>query len=140
MRKTFLRLGSLFAMTAVILGAFGAHALKDAIAPEQLDTFETGVRYQFYHALALLSVGLLLYWRKTNLLPWAGWLFVAGILLFSGSIYLLALRDLLQMNVNWAGPITPIGGTLFILGWILLLVSTYQENQRSYRQQSKEST
>jgi len=139
MRKTFLRLGSLFALLAVVLGAFGAHALEDAVAPEQLATFETGVRYQFYHALALIGVGLLMYWRKTNLLPWAGRLFAIGILLFSGSIYLLALRDLLQIEVSWAGPITPIGGTLFIIGWALLLISTYQENQRSYRQRSKES-
>jgi uncharacterized membrane protein YgdD (TMEM256/DUF423 family) len=138
MRKTFLRLGSLFALIAVALGALGSHALEEAITPEQLDTFEVGVRYQFYHALALLAVGLLLYWRKTSLLQWAGWLFAIGILLFSGSIYLLALRDLLQINVSWVGPITPVGGLLFIVGWALLLLSTYQKNQRSYRQRSKD--
>ena len=139
MRKTFLRLGSLFAMLSVVLGAFGAHALENAIEPEQLETFEIGVRYQFYHALALIGVGLLSYWRKAKLLPWAGWLFVIGILLFSGSIYLLALRELLQIDIGWVGPITPIGGTLFIIGWALFLISTYQDNQRSYRRRSKES-
>jgi len=120
-------------MLAVVIGAFGAHALEEAVATEQLETFEIGVRYQFYHALALIGVGLLMYWRKTSLLPWAGRLFAIGTLLFSGSLYLLALRELLQLNISWVGPITPIGGTLFIIGWALLLVSTYQQNQRSYR-------
>lgn len=138
MRKTFIRLGSLFALLAVVLGAFGAHALEKAVAPEQLETFEIGVRYQFYHAFALVAVGLLMYWRKTSLLPWAGRLFAIGILLFSGSLYLLSLRDLLQLDISWVGPITPIGGILFMVGWGLLLISTYQDNQRSYRQRHKE--
>lgn len=138
MRKTFLRLGSLLALIAVALGAFGAHGLRDALEAEQLRTFEIGVRYQFYHALALLSVGLLLYWRKVSLLKWAGWLFLAGILLFSGSLYLLSVRQLFALPVEWLGPVTPIGGVLFMVAWGFLLFSTYQENQRSYQPRGNE--
>jgi uncharacterized membrane protein YgdD (TMEM256/DUF423 family) len=126
------------AMLAVILGAFGAHALKEALAPEQLQTFEIGVRYQFYHALAIIGVGLLLYFRKVSLLPWAGWLFAAGILLFSGSLYLLSMQELLQLSAAWLGPVTPIGGVLFILGWGAFIFASYQENQLPYRSRSKE--
>lgn len=75
MRKTFLRLGSLMALAAVAIGAFGSHGLKSMLSPEQLNTYEIGVRYQFYHAFAILAVGVLLYFRKTSLLPWAGWFF-----------------------------------------------------------------
>jgi uncharacterized membrane protein YgdD (TMEM256/DUF423 family) len=138
MRKTFLRLGSLLALIAVALGAFGAHGLRDALASEQLRTFEIGVRYQFYHALALFGVGLLLYWRKVSLLKWAGWLFFAGILLFSGSLYLLSVRELFALPVEWLGPVTPIGGLLFMAAWGVLLFSTYQENQRSYQPRSSQ--
>ncbi|MCB9300286.1 MAG: DUF423 domain-containing protein [Lewinellaceae bacterium] len=138
MRKTFLRLGSFAALAAVALGAFGSHGLKEAVTPEQLNTFEIGVRYQFYHALALLAVGLLLYFRKTPLLPWAGWSFLAGIFLFSGSLYLLAVNDILQLSTSLLGPMTPIGGTFFILGWGLFLASTYQENQKMYRSKQQE--
>ncbi len=138
MRKTFLRLGSLFAMLAVIFGAFGAHALEKILPPEQINTFEIGVRYQFYHALALLSVGLLCYWRKTSLLRWSGWFFVIGIILFSGSLYLLAIREHFQLPLDWLGPVTPLGGGFFILGWALLLASTFQENQKSYRTRKSE--
>ncbi|TXB62973.1 DUF423 domain-containing protein [Phaeodactylibacter luteus] len=139
MRKTFLRLGSLAAMTAVMLGAFGAHALKAALSPEALNTFEIGVRYQFYHALGLIAIGLLLYWRKTNLLHWGGWLFTAGILAFSGSLYLLSARELLGLDVSWIGPVTPIGGVFFIAGWGCLLFATFQDNQKTYRKKHSEN-
>jgi uncharacterized membrane protein YgdD (TMEM256/DUF423 family) len=133
MRKTFLRLGSLFALLAVTLGAFGAHGLKAIIEADSLNTFEIGVRYQFYHAFALLAAGLLAYSRKVRLLQWAGWCFVVGILLFSGSLYLLALKDALSLPVAWLGPVTPIGGVFFIIGWALFFVSTFKENELSYR-------
>ena len=120
-------------MLAVVLGAFGAHGLKESISPADLATFEIGVRYQFYHAFALLAVGLLLYLRRTSLLPWAAWLFLGGILLFSGSLYVLALSELLGIDAAWAGPVTPLGGLLFIAGWACLLLSTFQKNERSYR-------
>ena len=122
MQGTFIRLGAIFAMTAVVLGAFGAHALKEVLEPAQLETFEIGVRYQFYHALGLILVGLLQQHLESKHLYRTGWLFVAGICLFSGSLYLLAAQDTLGVNLSWLGPITPIGGTLFIIGWGLLLL------------------
>ncbi len=137
MRKTFLRLGSLLALVAVVLGAFGSHSLKEAISPEQLNTFEIGVRYQFYHALATVAVGLLLYSRKARFLPFAGWFFVAGVLLFSGSLYLLSVQDILNISTSWIGPVTPLGGLLFILGWAAFFISTYQKNERAYRSKSR---
>jgi uncharacterized membrane protein YgdD (TMEM256/DUF423 family) len=135
MRKTFLRIGSLLALLAVVLGAFGAHGLKAIIAPEQLNTFEIGVRYQFYHAIAILAVGLLSYFRKVKLLHWAGWFFLAGVFLFSGSLYLLSLKEVISLPLALIGPITPIGGLLFIVGWALFFISTFQENERKGRNQ-----
>ena len=117
-------------MVAVILGAFAAHALKTHLSPENLATFQTGVRYQFYHAFAILIVGMLLYSRKTNLLSISGWLFTTGILFFSGSLYLLAIRETMNLGLSWLGPITPLGGLFFISGWVCLFISTYQDNQR----------
>ena len=87
MRKTFLRIGALVAMLAVIFGAFGAHSLKEVLTTEKIATFEIGVRYQFYHAIGILLIGLLLYNRKNKLLIAAGWLFLGGVVLFSGSLY-----------------------------------------------------
>ncbi|MDP4710437.1 MAG: DUF423 domain-containing protein [Saprospiraceae bacterium] len=122
MQGTFIRLGAIFAMTAVVLGAFGAHALKEVLESAQLETFEIGVRYQFYHALGLILAGLLQQHLESKHLHRTGWLFVAGICLFSGSLYLLAAQDALGVNLSWLGPVTPIGGTLFIIGWGLLLL------------------
>ena len=130
MRKNFLRLACLLAMIAVMLGAFGAHGLRDKLPPEALETFNIGVRYQFYHALALFGLGILMFYRKTQTMLYAGWCFVGGIVLFSGSLYLLSAREILGFEGGWLGPITPVGGVLFIVGWALLLVSTYQDNQR----------
>lgn len=109
---------------AVMLGAFGAHALKTKLSPEALVTFETGVRYQFIHTLAIF-VAVWLADRFGFALPLtAGWLFVAGIALFSGSIYLLATRGLLGIESwRWLGPITPLGGLCFIAGWFVLLAA-----------------
>ncbi len=123
MTKTFLQIGSLFALLAVVLGAFGAHGLEAQLSPERLDTFETGVRYHFYHSFALLATALIGQYFSHKLIRTAGWLFAVGILLFSGSIYLLACRDILGIESwIWLGPITPIGGTFFIVGWALLMV------------------
>lgn len=130
MRKSFLRAGSIFAGAAVILGAFGAHTLEEFLTVEQLETFDTGVRYHFYHSFAILLVALLLHYGKKSRLSIAGWLFSLGIVLFSGSLYLLAIQEALGISLSWLGPITPLGGTLFILGWGFLLASTYQENER----------
>lgn len=130
MRKVFLRLGAFMAMAAVILGAFGSHGLEDAVEPERLAIYEIGVRYQFYHAFALLAIGVLLYFGKKNFLQYAGWLFTAGIMLFSGSLYLLSLQDIIDIPTAILGPVTPLGGLLFIAGWILFFLGTFQHHQR----------
>lgn len=128
MRKTFFRIASLLAMFGVILGAFASHSLKGKLSPEQLDTFQTGVRYHFYHALALLAIAVFLHFRKTKLLVLSAWLFTAGIVFFSGSLYLLATREWIGFEAPWLGPVTPLGGLLFIAGWAMLFLSSFQEN------------
>ncbi|WP_282777330.1 DUF423 domain-containing protein [Phaeodactylibacter xiamenensis] len=138
MRKPFLRLGGLMALLAVALGAFGSHGLKNAVDAASVNTFEIGVRYQFYHAFALLAVGLLLYWRKNKLLTAAGWLFIAGIVLFSGSLYLLAISELFSLNTSVLGPVTPVGGVAFIAGWACFILATFQKNEKSYRRKGSE--
>lgn len=118
--KLFFTLGSISAGLAVALGAFGAHGLKDRITPELLQTFETGVRYHMYHALALMAVAYAASrWQAS--VGWsnaAGWLFVAGTVLFSGSLYVLALT-----GIKWLGAITPLGGVAFIAGWVCLVLA-----------------
>ena len=115
MERMFFAIGSISAFLGVLFGAFGAHMLKDRLPPEMLNTFEVGVRYHMYHALGLLAVA----WAWTRwpggVVTWAGWLFVAGTVMFSGSLYLLSLTGL-----RWLGAITPIGGTAFLLGWLAL--------------------
>lgn len=114
-------LGSFLGLTAVILGAFGAHGLKALILPEQITTFETGVRYQMYHALFLLVVGSLSSIdEKTKKVVF--YLVLGGVLLFSGSIYGLATNNLTGFNFKSVGFITPIGGLLLIISWFLLLL------------------
>ncbi|MBL7810092.1 MAG: DUF423 domain-containing protein [Saprospiraceae bacterium] len=116
---SFIRLGAILGALTVIIGAFGAHGLKPKLSEYQIAIFEKGVQYQFYHSLAILVVGLLLQqFPGTKGLRQAGWLFFAGILCFSGSLYLLACRDLIPVPVGWAGPVTPLGGVLFIAGWV----------------------
>jgi uncharacterized membrane protein YgdD (TMEM256/DUF423 family) len=116
MEKTFLLVASLLGALAVALGAFGAHALENRLSADLLSTYEVGVRYHFYHALALLGVvAVLSRWPASNIAVAAGWLFVIGIVIFSGSLYLLAFT-----GVRWLGAITPIGGVAFIAGWICL--------------------
>jgi uncharacterized membrane protein YgdD (TMEM256/DUF423 family) len=120
--KLFLVLGSLAALLAVALGAFGAHGLKKIIAPDLLEVYQTGVQYHFYHALGLLAIGLLaVHIPESSLLRWAGWLMVTGIVIFSGSLYVLAISGL-----RWLGAITPLGGTAFIAAWLLLLMVVWR--------------
>jgi len=118
MDRAFALAGAVSAFIAVAAGAFGAHALRARLPPDLLAVFETGARYQMYHALALLAVA----WAATR---WpaapvraAGWLFIGGTLLFSGSLYLLALT-----GTRWLGAITPIGGLLFLAGWAALAIA-----------------
>lgn len=115
MERTFFALGSFLALLAVAAGAFGAHALSARIPPDRLATFEIGARYQMYHALALLAVAWASTRWSTPLLSVAGWLFVAGIVVFAGTLYALALGA-----PRWFGAITPLGGVCFLGGWALL--------------------
>lgn len=115
MHKILLLLGVFFAGSSVILGAFAAHGLKGRLSETLLNTFQTGVQYQMYHALALLLVAVLAKTLNSDTLLTAGYLFTAGVILFSGSLYMLALTQL-----KFFGPITPIGGVFFILGWVVM--------------------
>lgn len=122
MSQFFLIIAAVLGGSAVVLGAFAAHGLKKQLSAELLSAFETGVTYQFYHALALFVLAL---WLKQSSSVWllsAGYFWVAGVLLFSGSLYLLALTA-----QKWLGPITPLGGLLMILGWISLLVGAIKQ-------------
>jgi uncharacterized membrane protein YgdD (TMEM256/DUF423 family) len=106
------------------LGAFGAHALRDRLTDSLLATYETGVRYHFYHALALVAVVVAIQrWPNSNLPVIAGWLFVIGVVIFSGSLYILAFTGL-----RWLGAITPIGGVALIAGWLCLVLVAWRGN------------
>ena len=123
MHKPFLTTAALLAALAVALGAFGAHGLKQIVAVETVSTFETGVRYQMYHALALLLTGILFEKFPSRNLKAAGICFIIGIILFSGSLYLLtALKAADTVGLNGIGIITPFGGLFFIAGWIALAI------------------
>lgn len=125
MQTIFFRWTAVLGATAVIIGAFGAHGLKPHLSAYQLDIFEKGVQYQFVHTLALFGTALLL-GRSTadRMLRWSANLFIAGIFFFSGSLYLLACRDVIPMPVAWVGPVTPLGGLCFIGGWVALLLAS----------------
>ncbi len=110
--RLFLLFGAGYGLLGVAFGAFGAHALRTRLSPDLLAVFHTGVEYQFYHAFALLAVGVLLLVKPVPALPVAGWCFALGVLLFSGSLYALALS-----GTRWLGAITPLGGLLFLIGW-----------------------
>lgn len=116
--KTFIIVGAINAFLAVALGAFGAHGLKDRLDAYYLDIWKTGVQYQMFHATGLLVVALLLGKVATSsLFTWSGWLMLAGIILFSGSLYVLSLT-----KIGPLGAITPIGGVCFLAAWILMIV------------------
>lgn len=116
MHRLFFAFGSGFALIAVVTGAFAAHALKSRLSPDMFQTFEVAVRYQMYHALGLIAVAWASTQWSSQLVTASGWLFVAGIVIFSGSLYILSLT-----GVRWLGAITPIGGVAFIIGWGCLL-------------------
>ena len=115
LQRVFFALGALSALLAVAAGAFGAHALRERLSPDMLAVFETGARYQMYHALALLAVAWAVDRWPGSAAVAAGWLFVAGTLVFCGSLYLLTLT-----GQRWLGAITPLGGLAFIAGWAAL--------------------
>ncbi len=118
MKSTFLFLGAMSAFLGVGLGAFGAHGLKNILSPEFLTVYQTGVTYQMWHALGLIGLALACQQTPTSrLLHWAGWLMFTGIILFSGSLYLLAI-----LNLKWLGIITPFGGVAFLTAWLLITI------------------
>lgn len=122
--RAFITIGAISAFVSVAAGAFGAHALRERLSEAALGTFQTGAQYQMYHALATLAVGVLLARFSIDGSTWltaAGWLFIAGTILFSGSLYLLAVTD-----VRWLGAITPLGGVAFLLGWLALAVGIWR--------------
>ncbi len=122
MERLFFILGTVFGGLSVALGAFAAHGLRDRVESAMLANFETGARYQMYHAFALLAVAWAAQrWPASPLPPIAGWLFVAGIVLFSGSLYTMALT-----GQRWLGAITPLGGVAFLAGWALLAYTAWR--------------
>lgn len=116
-------MGAFFAALAVILGAFGAHALKEVLSPDQLVTFETGVKYQFYHSFALLAAGIIYGSFPFKQVRLSALFFIIGILMFSGSLYLLTWLKMNEVvGLRGIGIITPIGGVFFILGWLMMIL------------------
>ena len=120
--KLFMLMAALNGMTCVCLGAFGAHALKSRLSEAALTTWQTSVQYQFYHAIVLLFIGLYLSKYPSNTMVWAAGMLLLGILLFSGSLYGLAIG-----GPRWLGPLTPLGGLSFIIAWVLLAVSVVRQ-------------
>lgn len=131
MHKRFIITAAFFAGLGVALGAFGAHGLQKAITDEKiLHGFQTAVQYQLYHALALLAVAILFEKFSSKWMRWAGYSFITGIILFSGSLYLLTFLKVQESSaVKFVGPVTPVGGVMFILGWIFLLVAAVKRKQ-----------
>ncbi|MGL6127234.1 hypothetical protein BBI01_12275 [Chryseobacterium artocarpi] len=121
MKTITLVFGAVYGMLSVILGAFGAHALKKILSVERLESFETGVRYQMYAAFFLLIIGYILKF-ETSTEKWTSILMIAGTILFSVSIYLLSMQDYLGVNLKFLGPITPLGGLFMILSWGMLIL------------------
>ncbi len=119
------QIAAIFGTIAVIFGAFGAHALKAQLSISALENWKTAVNYQFVHALALLLLATL---PANTFIRLSAWFFGIGILLFSGSLYLLSLSGILSINSGFIGPITPIGGLCFIIGWIFLFFSAFKKN------------
>ncbi len=129
MHKGFLKTASLIGTLSVALGAFAAHALKESVSDYAVSIFETGVRYQFDHAFALLASGILYKEFQNKFIKWSGKLFIAGIILFSGSLYILTfIKAAVKPGYDWVGAITPVGGLCFIAGWIFLFFGIMKKN------------
>lgn len=128
MHKGFLKTAALLGALNVGMGAFAAHALKELVSQRVLVTFETAVRYQFYHLLALALVAILYPAFPNKRMEAAGWLFIAGIVIFCGSLYMLCyVQATVQPGYKWLGPITPFGGLAFIAGWVMLFLATFSK-------------
>ena len=123
MCKPFIKTAAIIGALSVAIGAFGAHALKEKFTPDALNIFETAVRYQFYHVFAVLAAGILFKEYPNKWIKYAGKLFIAGIIIFCGSLYLLTtIKGLNIEGMNWVGAITPLGGIAFIAGWLSLFI------------------
>ena len=127
MNNKLISIAGLLVFLAVALGAFGAHTFNELLTTEKLNSFETGVRYQFYHSLALLIIGLNA--NKLNATALIGKFMLIGIVFFSFSIYLLSLQELIGINLSILGPITPIGGLLLMISWLILIFKNYKKTQ-----------
>lgn len=121
MKQFVLVVAGVYGMLSVILGAFGAHAFKKMLSPEKLASFDIGVRYQLYHAIVLLVIGLFFSF-SSSIERWAATSMIVGVILFSFSIYFLSFSEYWNVNLKFLGPITPLGGLLLILGWGMLIV------------------
>ncbi len=131
MHKNFLVIAAYLGALSVALGAFGAHALKETISPDAFTIFETTVRYQFYHVFALLAAGILYNYFPNKFISAAGKLFIAGIVLFCGSLYALVfIKNAGNTGLYWVGAVTPLGGLGFIAGWICLAVGSSRKEKK----------
>lgn len=132
MHKGFLKTGVLIGALSVALGAFAAHSLKESVSDYAVSIFETGVRYQFYHAFALLASGIFYKEFQNKFIKWSGKLFITGIILFSGSLYMLTfIKAAVKPGYNWVGAITPIGGLCFIAGWLCLFLGVLKKTNHN---------
>ncbi|MEW6060504.1 MAG: DUF423 domain-containing protein [Bacteroidota bacterium] len=125
-QKIFLSTAAVLGFTGVALGAFGAHGLTSVLSPEALSVFDTAVRYHMYHALSLFVVGILLHFNNQRFLLFAGWSFIVGVILFSGSLYVMTIG-----NIRGVGVITPLGGIGFLAGWLFLLLSVLKRKMEN---------
>ena len=126
--EKFFKIGIILCTISVVLGAFSAHLLKDILSNSSLTSFKTGVRYQFLHGLITIILSLNFDKFKIKILIRSLWLFLIGIILFSFSIYILSIQTILEINLNFLGPVTPIGGLILISAWINLLFSIRKKN------------
>ncbi len=123
MHTIFLKIAAILGGLAVAAGAFGAHSLKQVLSDKDLAIFETAVRYQFYHVVALLALGILFKEFPNNYMLWSGRLFCFGVLIFSGSLYAMTILEAMgRHGFRWLGAITPIGGLCLIAGWVMLAI------------------
>ena len=129
MHKGFVKTAAITGAISVGLGAFAAHGLKKILSAEVLPVFETAVRYQFYHVFALLAVGILYTSYPVKMMRWAGYFFISGILLFSGSLYGVCYIKYNSIPMEWVGAITPFGGAFFIAGWVMLFIAIMKKGQ-----------
>jgi uncharacterized membrane protein YgdD (TMEM256/DUF423 family) len=133
MHRTYIKIAAMLGALTVIMGAFGAHKLKELISPEILSSYQTGITYQFYHTLALLAVGILYKRYQNQWMEWAGRLFLLGMILFCGSLYLLtALQATKEIGLEGFGILTPIGGLLLVAGWISFFLGVPSARKKDY--------